>query len=99
MIVYHVAERSKVPDILSCGLFPGRVPNRYDVRGIFFVGNREGVEDILYWEDFEEPIVLRVSLPSDFPLHIDEAGKEIYPDACPMYTTRHVPSKYIRAER
>ena len=62
---------------------------------MFFVSNLEGIEDILYWEDFEEPVVLRVTLPDSFPLYADEAGEEVYPDAFPVYTTRHVPAKYI----
>lgn len=102
MTYYHITERDNLPNIRRYGLRP-KVSPAYEhegVRAIFLTkrkpSSRAASEDILYWEDLLDPIILVIDLPSRFLEREDEAGMKVYPEMEPVYVTRTIPPKYVR---
>lgn len=95
---YHVTESENVQKILQSGLKLSPRESAYGAAGIFLLGNNKYTDDFLHWEDFENPVILEVNLPIEYEENMfeDEAGSELYPDACPVYLTKAVPAKYIK---
>ena len=96
MIAYHVTERSRLSSILREGLVPrlGQVAGEiYSVKGIWL---SKYPEHMFGWEDFEDPVILEVDVPTSYVQYEDEAGMEVYPEAEPFYVRRRVSSGRVR---
>jgi len=95
---YHITERDNWPNIRRRDLRLGTAPAYEDVglKATFFTLQKPTYEDILYWEDLYDPIVVVVEIPASYDVWPDEAGNEIYPEVAPVYITRSLAPKHVK---
>lgn len=102
---YHFTERDRLPDILRRGLIPrgsvGVTPTEWSgppPKGLYLFSDLDTGLNFLTLNEgyFDDPILLEVKLPKNWPLEVDsyfQWSEDLPPES--FYSPRKIPSKYI----
>jgi len=97
---YHVTEEKYVPSIMREGLNPESTPQfGRHLPAVFLSASLEGTLTVAEWYGLQRPYLLKIQLPSNRAVYIDEVGLETCPEAEAVYVVGSIQPKYIKPVR